>query len=126
MEKTSLLTFMTGLKFQRSKKKLKSLSVWVEKKIHEKWNANKRNMMVQHCNEEKIVTQNKAKEVIDTKKKSVNGKASKKHLVMPHHAGREDLEENRSDNDISILEVTSRDQLRYSKTVGAEKPGRIL
>ncbi|MCL7052323.1 hypothetical protein MKW94_022406 [Papaver nudicaule] len=41
---------------------------------------------------------------------------------------REDLEENGSDNDISILEVTSLDQLnggKYSKIMGTEKPGRI-
>ncbi|MCL7023123.1 hypothetical protein MKW94_009214 [Papaver nudicaule] len=41
---------------------------------------------------------------------------------------REALEENGSDNDISILQVTSRDQLngdKYSKIMGAEKPGRV-
>ncbi|MCL7048610.1 hypothetical protein MKW94_009170 [Papaver nudicaule] len=41
---------------------------------------------------------------------------------------REALEENGSDNDISILQVTSRDQRngdKYSKIMGAEKPGRI-
>ncbi|KAI3949150.1 hypothetical protein MKW98_026530, partial [Papaver atlanticum] len=41
---------------------------------------------------------------------------------------REDLEENGSDNDVSILELTSYDQLKgdkYSKIMGAEKPGRI-
>ncbi|KAI3853269.1 hypothetical protein MKX03_026356 [Papaver bracteatum] len=41
---------------------------------------------------------------------------------------REDLEENGSDNDVSILELTSYEQLKgdkYSKITGAEKPGRI-
>ncbi|KAI3908376.1 hypothetical protein MKX01_027398 [Papaver californicum] len=41
---------------------------------------------------------------------------------------REDLEENCPDNDISILEVTSHDQMngdKYSKIIGVEKPGRI-
>ncbi|KAI3953789.1 hypothetical protein MKW98_017613 [Papaver atlanticum] len=41
---------------------------------------------------------------------------------------REDLEENGSDNDVLILEVTSYDQMKgdkYSKIMGAEKPGRI-
>ncbi|KAI3945891.1 hypothetical protein MKW92_032246 [Papaver armeniacum] len=41
---------------------------------------------------------------------------------------REDLKENGSDNDVSILELTSYDQLngdKYSKIMGAEKPGRI-
>ncbi|MCL7047060.1 hypothetical protein MKW94_028491 [Papaver nudicaule] len=154
-------------------------------------------MRLKHHDENKTVVQNIAScpdEVIDTqwanmckhwitpafKKKSADGTASRKHLVMPHRAGtmsfvnhaieietttekkatrsvvfqkvyrpkegktpnpiaeekraqmealeREDLEENGSDNDISILEVTSRDQLngdKYSKIMGAEKPGRI-
>ncbi|KAI3871708.1 hypothetical protein MKW92_050056 [Papaver armeniacum] len=138
-------------------------------------------MRLEHFDEKKIDAQNRANcpnEVIDTqwanmliywrspefKKKSENGKASKKRLVAPHHGGtksfvnhaieieettqkkasratvsktyraqmesleREDLEENGSDNDVSILELTSYDQLKgdkYSKIMGAEKPGRI-
>ncbi|KAI3876220.1 hypothetical protein MKW92_029766 [Papaver armeniacum] len=41
---------------------------------------------------------------------------------------REDLEENGSDDDVSILELTSYDNLKgdkYSEIMGAEKPGRI-
>ncbi|KAI3857824.1 hypothetical protein MKX03_035777 [Papaver bracteatum] len=41
---------------------------------------------------------------------------------------REDLEDSGSDNDVSILELTSYDQMKgdkYSKIMGAEKPGRI-
>ncbi|XP_026388702.1 uncharacterized protein LOC113283597 [Papaver somniferum] len=41
---------------------------------------------------------------------------------------REDLEENGSDNDVSILELISYDQLKgdkYCKIMGAEKPGCI-
>ncbi|KAI3843335.1 hypothetical protein MKX03_030436 [Papaver bracteatum] len=41
---------------------------------------------------------------------------------------REDLEDNGSDDDVSILELTSYDQLKgdkYSKIMGSEKPGRI-
>ncbi|KAI3900719.1 hypothetical protein MKW92_043120, partial [Papaver armeniacum] len=41
---------------------------------------------------------------------------------------REDLKENGSDNDVSILELTSYDQLKgdkYSKIMGAGEPGRI-
>ncbi|KAI3882504.1 hypothetical protein MKW92_010502 [Papaver armeniacum] len=173
------------------------ISFWVEEKIHEKWKANKRNMRLEHFDEKKTDAQNRAScpnEVIDTqwgnmliywrspefKKKSENGKASRKRLVVPHHGGtksfvnhaieieettqkkasraavyqktyrakegktpnpiaeanraqmealeREDLEENGSDNDVSILELTSYDQLngdKYSKIMGAEKPGRI-
>ncbi|RZC68798.1 hypothetical protein C5167_031966 [Papaver somniferum] len=107
----------------------------------------------------------------ESKKKSKNGKASRKHLVVPHHGGtksfvnhvieieettqkkaslaamyrktyraregktsnpkaeanraqmealeREDLEENGSDNDVSILELTSYGELKgdkYSKS----------
>ncbi|KAI3901437.1 hypothetical protein MKW92_024015 [Papaver armeniacum] len=64
---------------------------------------------------------------LEFKKKSENGKASRKRLVVPHHGGtksfvnhateaqmealeREDLEENGSDNDVSILELTSYDR----------------
>ncbi|KAI3950494.1 hypothetical protein MKW92_013297 [Papaver armeniacum] len=179
------------------------INFWVEEKIHEKWKANKRNMRLEHFDEKKTDAQNRANcpnEVIDTqwanmliywrspefKKKSENGKASRKRLVVPHHGGtksfvnhaieieettqnkasrataciektyrakegktpnpivkqiaygflipqmealeREDLEENGSDNDVSILELTSYDQLKgdkYSKIMGAEKPGRI-
>ncbi|KAI3933730.1 hypothetical protein MKW92_028745 [Papaver armeniacum] len=154
-------------------------------------------MRLEHFDEKKTDAQNRANcpnEVIDTqwenmliywrspefKKKSENGKASIKHLVVPHHGGtksfvnhtieieettqkkasraalyqktyrakegktpnpigeanraqmealkREDVEENGSDNDVSILELTSYDQLKedkYSKIMGAEKPGRI-
>ncbi|KAI3978077.1 hypothetical protein MKX01_032454 [Papaver californicum] len=76
------------------------INFWVEEKIHEKWKANKCNMM------------------------SENGKASRKHLVVicAH------FKFNDSDDDVSILEVTSRDQLKgdkYSKIMGAVKPGRI-
>ncbi|KAI3951532.1 hypothetical protein MKX01_018648, partial [Papaver californicum] len=78
------------------------INVWVAKKIHEKWKANKRKMKVHYYNEEKTEAQNRAscpKEVIDIKWenmckhwrspefKSENGKESRKHLVMPHHAG---------------------------------------
>ncbi|KAI3951698.1 hypothetical protein MKW92_034429 [Papaver armeniacum] len=166
------------------------INFWVEEKIHEKWKANKRNMRLEHFDEKKTRCTNRANcpnEVIDTqwanmliywrspefKKKSENGKASRKRLVVPHHGGtksfvnhaiekrqlkrkqverlvsktyrakegklptlyaqmealeREDLEENGSDNDVSILELTSYDQLKgdkYSKIMGAEKPGRI-
>ncbi|KAI3861719.1 hypothetical protein MKX03_018563 [Papaver bracteatum] len=166
----------------------------VEKKIHEKWKANKRNMRLEHFDEKKTDAQNQANcpnEVNDTqwenmliywrspefKKNSENGKASRKRLVVPHHGGTrsfvnhaiettqkkvsrvvvyqktyrdkewknpnpiaeanraqmealemEDLEENGSYNDVSILELTSYDQLKgdkYSKIMGAEKPGRI-
>ncbi|KAI3957720.1 hypothetical protein MKW92_034958 [Papaver armeniacum] len=41
---------------------------------------------------------------------------------------REDLEENGSHDDVSILELTSYDQLKgdkYSEIMGAKKPGRI-
>ncbi|KAI3928936.1 hypothetical protein MKW92_018577 [Papaver armeniacum] len=163
----------------------------------EELKANKRNMRLEHFDEKKTDAQNRAScpnEVIDTqwanmliywcspefKKKSENGKASRKRLVVPHHGGTksfvnhaieieettqkkasraavyqktyrakegktpnpiaeanraqmealemEDLEENGSDNDVSILELTSYDQLngdKYSKIMGAEKPGRI-
>ncbi|KAI3957977.1 hypothetical protein MKW98_020619 [Papaver atlanticum] len=158
------------------------INFWVEEKIHEKWKANKRNMRVEHFNDKKTDAQNRANcpnEVIDTqwanmlrywrspefKKKSENGKASRKHLVVPHHGGTKsfvnhaieiekttqkkanraavyqktytskegktqpyNLEENGSDIDVSILELTSYDQLKgdkYSKIMGAEKPGRI-
>ncbi|RZC78551.1 hypothetical protein C5167_002750 [Papaver somniferum] len=142
------------------------------KKIHVKWKANKRNMRLEHFDENKTDAQNRAScpnEVIDTqRKKSKNGKASRKHLSVPHHGGtksfvnhaiettqkkaslavvyrktyraregktsnpkaeanhaqiealeREDLEENGSDNDVSILELTSYGQLKgdkYSKS----------
>ncbi|KAI3874187.1 hypothetical protein MKW92_053581 [Papaver armeniacum] len=149
-------------------------------------------MRLEHFDEKKTDAQNRANcpnKVIDTqwanmliywrspefKKKSENGKASRKRLVVPHHGGtksfmnhaieieettqkkasrevvyqktyrakerktpnpiaqmealeRKDLEENGSDNDVSILELTSYDQLKgdkYSKIIGAEKPGRI-
>ncbi|RZC87228.1 hypothetical protein C5167_007860 [Papaver somniferum] len=163
----------------------------------EELKANKRNIRLEHFDEKKTDAQNRAScpdEVIDTqwanmliywrspefKKKSENGEASRKRLVVPHHGGtksfvnhaieieettqkkasraamyqktyrakegktpnsiseanraqmealeRENLEENGSDNDVSILELTSYDQLKgdkYSKIMGAEKPGRI-
>ncbi|KAI3881394.1 hypothetical protein MKX03_000849 [Papaver bracteatum] len=173
------------------------INFWVEEKIHEKWKANKRNMRLEHFDEKNTDAKNRAtcpNGVIDTqwenmliywrspefKKKSENGKASRKRLVVPHHGGtksfvnhaieieettqnktsraavyqktyrakegktpnpiaeanraqmkaleREDLEDNGSDDDVSILELTSYDQLKgdkYSKIMGAEKPGRI-
>ncbi|KAI3873191.1 hypothetical protein MKX03_034281 [Papaver bracteatum] len=154
-------------------------------------------MRLAHFDEKKTDAKNRAScpnEVIDTqwenmliywrspefKKKSENGKESRKRLVVPHHGGtksfvnhaieieettqnkasraalyrktyrakegktpnpiaeanraqmealeREDLEENGSDNDVSILELTSYDQMKgdkYSKIMGAEKPSRI-
>ncbi|KAI3984780.1 hypothetical protein MKX01_039397 [Papaver californicum] len=77
---------------KKLKKQLQSLRV--EKKIHEKWKANKRKMKVHHYNEENTEAQNRAscpREVIDTqwanmckywhspefKTKSENGKASR-------------------------------------------------
>ncbi|KAI3899203.1 hypothetical protein MKW92_016433 [Papaver armeniacum] len=163
------------------------INFWVEEKIHDKWKANKRNMRLEHFDEKNTDAQNRAScpnEVIDTQWanmllywrspefKSENGKASRKHLVVPHHGGTksfvnhaieieettqkkasraavyqktyrakegktpnpiaeanraqmkalemEDLEENGSDNDVSILELTSYDQLKgdkYSKII---------
>ncbi|XP_026427640.1 uncharacterized protein LOC113323543 isoform X1 [Papaver somniferum] len=170
------------------------INFWVEEKIHEKWKASKRNMRLEHFDEKKTDAQNRASCPDKTqwanmliywrspefKKKSENGKASRKCLVVPHHGGiksfvnhaieieettqkkasraavyqktyrvkegktpnpiseanraqvealeRKNLEENGSDNDVSILELTSHDQLKgdkYSKIMGAEKPGRI-
>ncbi|KAI3832248.1 hypothetical protein MKX03_032150 [Papaver bracteatum] len=160
------------------------INFWVEEKIHEKWKANKRNMRLEHFDEKKTDAQNRAtcpNGVIDTqwanmliywrspefKKKSENGKASRKRLVVPHHGGTKSLvnhaieieettqkkasraavyqktyrakegktpnpiaeaNHNGSDDDVSILELTSYDQLKgdkYSKIMGAEKPGRI-
>ncbi|KAI3850332.1 hypothetical protein MKW92_036142, partial [Papaver armeniacum] len=69
MEKTSLLTFQTGLICPIRKKSLKNF--WVEEKIHEKWKANKRNMRLEHFDEKKTDAQNRAScpnEVIDTLK----------------------------------------------------------
>ncbi|KAI3833191.1 hypothetical protein MKX03_027524 [Papaver bracteatum] len=173
------------------------INFWVEEKIHEKWKAKKRNMRLEHFDDKNTEAQNRAScpnGVIGTqwenmliywrspefKKKSENGKASRKRLVVPHHGctksfvnhsveikettqkkasraavyqktnrakegkipnpiteanraqmealEREDLEENGSDNDVLILELTSYDQVKgekYSKIMGAEKPGRI-
>ncbi|KAI3953790.1 hypothetical protein MKW98_017614 [Papaver atlanticum] len=59
--------------------------------------------------------------------KTPNPVAEENHTQM-EALEREDLEENGSDNDVLILEVTSYDQLKgdkYSKIMGAEKPGRI-
>ncbi|KAI3880209.1 hypothetical protein MKW92_002014 [Papaver armeniacum] len=130
------------------------INFWVEEKIHEKWKANKRNMRLEHFDEKKTDAQNRANcpnEVIDTqwanmliywrspefKKKSENGKASRKRLVVPHHGGTKSF----VNHAIEIEETTQKKASRaavYQKTYRAKegktpnpiaeasrKPGRI-
>ncbi|KAI3844263.1 hypothetical protein MKW92_001044 [Papaver armeniacum] len=143
------------------------INFWVEEKIHEKWKANKRNMRLEHFDEKKTDAQNRANcpnEVIDTqwanmliywrspefKKKSENGKASRKRLVMPHHGGTKsfvnhaiEIEETtqKKASRVAVYQKTYRAKEgktpnpiaeanrlkgdKYSKIMGAEKPGRI-
>ncbi|KAI3906230.1 hypothetical protein MKW98_021763 [Papaver atlanticum] len=127
------------------------INFWVEEKIHEKWKEKKRNMRLEHFDEKKTDAQNRAScpnEVIDTrwenmliywrspelKKKSENGKASRKRLVVPHHGGTKSLVNH-------AIETTQKKASRavvYQKTYRAKegkttnpiaeencKPGRI-